>query len=76
MTLDERILPHGKGSLDSIPNLLCVEKTHIVAPVRFSSRMKAKGKTYVRFPIRHLNRHKMPLQAASPTPHLAVVIWG
>ena len=52
------------------------EKTHIFTSRRFSSRMKAKGKTHVCFPKRSLIQPGVPLQAASATPRLALVIFG
>jgi hypothetical protein len=46
------------------------EKTHIVAPAPFSSRMKAKGKTHVCFPNRRLFQPGAALQAARATLNL------
>jgi len=43
---------------------------------RFSSQMKAKGKTHVCFPQRPLFQPGMALQAASATPLLAIDYMG
>jgi hypothetical protein len=50
--------------------------TQILAPVRFASRMKAKGKTHVCFPNRYLFQLGAALQAPSPKPLLTFIIRG
>jgi hypothetical protein len=47
---------------------------HIFVPVRFSSRMKAKGKTHKCFPNRNFNRLEAALQAISSIPLLTLAM--
>src|SRR6266852_8932523 len=58
----------------SLPRLIIGEKTHIFAPCRFSSRVKAKGKRHVSFPFCRLYPHETSLQAVSSTPLLTLAI--
>ncbi len=51
-------------------------RSYIVAPDRFSSRMKAKGKAHMCFPNRSLHRPEMAPQAVSAIPCLTFIIWG
>ena len=50
------------------------EKTHIFASRRFSSRMKAKGKTHVCFPKRSPKRLRTALQAVPSVPRLTLAM--
>ena len=70
------IFSRAREVLWIVPQFIMWEKTHIVASARFSSWMKAKGKTHACFPNRRLFRSALALQAASATPILTFIIWG
>ncbi len=55
-------------------NVLYGGKDTYFVPVRFSSRMKAKGETHMCFPNRRLFQLGTALQAPSPKPLLALAM--